>query len=251
MNLTRTLKINEAFKQARQQLLAERCDGHWEGQLSTSALSTATAISALSFYVASNAASPELSKEIQCLIDNGISWMMNQQNDDGGWGDTDLSFSNISTTMLAVAALKAASRSDEFEDSVRRAKSYIDEQGGLEGIRRRYGKDKTFAVPILANCAMAGIVPWKEVSALPFEAACVPQRFYNLMQLPVVSYAIPALVAIGQAKFANDPPRNPFQKIVRRAAISRSLKVLEKMQPSTGGFLEAAPLTSFVAMGQS
>ena len=125
----------------------------------------------------------------------------------------------------------------------------MESRGGVEGLRQRYGIDKTFAVPILANCAMAGVVSWREVSALPFEAAIVPQRFYNLMQLPVVSYAIPALVAIGQAKFVNDPPWDPVRKFIRRASIHRSLRVLQRMQPSTGGFLEAAPLTGFVCMG--
>ena len=96
---------------------------------------------------------------------------------------------------------------------------------------------------------MAGIVPWKEVSALPFEAACVPRRFYNLMQLPVVSYAIPALVAIGQAKFFCDPPWDPVRRTVRALSVKRSLGVLEQMLPASGGYLEAVPLTSFVSMG--
>ena len=95
---------------------------------------------------------------------------------------------------------------------------------------------------------MAGIVPWKEVARLPFEAACVPQRFYNLLQLPVVSYAIPALVAIGQAKFILDPPWNPLRKFLGKLCLKRSLAVLEKIQPASGGYLEATPLTSFVVM---
>ena len=182
-------------------------------------------------------------------IDQGLRWLKTQQNDDGGWGDTGRNYSNISTTMLVVAALHAAGRAEEFETQIQSAQTYIDARGGIEGLRKRYGKDKTFAVPILANCAMAGIVSWREVAALPFEAACVPQRFYNLMQLPVVSYAIPALVAIGQVKFAHDPPWNPISKLIRRGSIRRSLEVLKKMQPASGGFLEAVPLTSFVSMG--
>lgn len=150
--------------------------------------------------------------------------------------------------MLVIAAFHAAARTEEFDLQIQAGEKYIESQGGISGLRQRYGKDKTFAVPILANCAMAGIVPWKEVSALPFEAACVPQRFYNLMQMPVVSYAIPALVAIGQAKFILDPPWNPVRKLVRQASIKRSLKVLEKIQPASGGYLEAVPLTSFVSM---
>ena len=151
--------------------------------------------------------------------------------------------------MLVIAAVHATCRTEEFDSQIVAAEKYVQTQGGIEGLRKRYGKDKTFAVPILANCAMAGMVHWKEVSALPFEAACVPQRFYNLMQLPVVSYAIPALVAIGQVKFVHDPPWDPVRRLVRRSSIKRSLKVLEKMQPASGGYLEAVPLTSFVSMG--
>ena len=185
---------------------------------------------------------------MQALIDAAIAWIAAAQNEDGGWGDTDKNYSNISTTMLVEAAFAAARVTEQYAARIEKARGYIVANGGIDGLRKRYGADKTFAVPILANCAMAGIVPWKEVSALPFEAACVPQRFYNLMRLPVVSYAIPALVAIGQCKFINDPPWDPVRKLIRRSAIGRSLKVLDNMQPASGGYLEAIPLTSFVAM---
>ena len=222
-------------------------DGYWEGHLSSSALSTATAISAFSFYL-TDADADEIHDVLREQIAAGIAWLGDQQNEDGGWGDTRKNYSNISTTMLVVAALHAARRQADFPEAIARAEKYIAEQGGIEGLRKRYGKDKTFAVPILANCALAGIVPWREVSALPFEAACVPQRFYNWLQLPVVSYAIPALVAIGQAKFHFDPPWDPIRKTVRRLSIQPGLRVLEKMQPASGGYLEAIPLTSFVCM---
>ncbi|MFK7770207.1 MAG: prenyltransferase/squalene oxidase repeat-containing protein [Mariniblastus sp.] len=222
--------------------------GHWEGELSASALSTATAISALSFYISDSEGDPSQFPVIARQIKQGIRWLVAEQNKDGGWGDTAQNYSNISTTMLVVAALHAAGRAEEFSEQIELAEKYIEGCGGIDGLRKRYGKDKTFAVPILANCAMAGIVSWKEVSALPFEAACVPQKFYHLMQLPVVSYAIPALVAIGQAKFIADPPWDPVRKTIRRLSINRSLKVLERMQPASGGYLEAVPLTSFVSM---
>ena len=183
----------------RNQLLAAGNDeGHWIGRLSSSALSTATAISALAFYRPT--ASAVRQEQINDQISAGIAWLVTGQNEDGGWGDTPQSYSNISTTMLVIAALHAAEREKEFATEINAAQKYIETQGGIDGLRKRYGIDKTFAVPILANCAMAGIVPWKEVSALPFEAACIPQRYYHLAQLPVVSYAIPALVAIGDRK---------------------------------------------------
>ena len=240
---------DSAFQTTLKLLLDERTDdGHFVGELSSSALSTATAVSALSFYLKRKTLAADQRSAIEQKVAASIAWMLNQQNDDGGWGDTDKNYSNISTTMLVEAAFEAANLTSDHLPAIEEARQYITAQGGIEGLRGRYGKDKTFAVPILANCAMAGIVPWHEVSALPFEAACVPQRFYNLMQLPVVSYAIPALVAIGQCKFINDPPWDPVRKIIRSLAVGRSLNVLEKMQPASGGYLEAIPLTSFVAM---
>jgi len=100
----------------------------------------------------------------------------------------------------------------------------------------------------LANCALADMVPWRKVSALPFEMACLPQRWYHRLNLQVVSYAIPALVAIGQLRHYHAPSRNPLVRWIRAAAKKRSLAVLEEIQPASGGYLEATPLTSFVVM---
>ena len=77
--------------EVRDQLLSQRTeDGHWVGQLSASALSTATAISTFSFYLESE---PENSNAVDLgrmrnQIEGGIAWLMTQQNEDGGWGDT-------------------------------------------------------------------------------------------------------------------------------------------------------------------
>ncbi|MBL9090240.1 MAG: squalene--hopene cyclase [Planctomycetaceae bacterium] len=258
-------RLLAAYAKAREALLAERVpEGHWVGELSSSALSTATAVSALA--IAARHADPATRTQYEALIAAGLQWIFARQNPDGGWGDTDKSLSNISTTMLVRAAAHLAEqtastasrerkRPESFAsspalrcDSLKRAEEYIAAQGGIPGLRRRYGRDKTFAVPILTNCALAGLVPWREVSALPFEAACLPQSWYRFARLPVVSYAIPALVAIGQAKYFHDKPWNPIARGVRALSVNRSLNVLRKMQPASGGFLEATPLTSFVVM---
>ena len=239
--------LEDAFAELKRKLLGERGnDGHWTGELSASALSTATAISALSFLLDTDSSHhrDEISRQIEC----GLRWLVANQNQDGGWGDTEKNYSNISTTMLVMAAFHAAGKTVEYSDLIAAAKGFVECHGGVAGIRKRYGDDKTFAVPILANAAMAGLVEWKEVGVLPFEAACVPQRFYHWLRLPVVSYAIPALVAIGQAKFHFDPPINPVTRLIRKFSIERSLKVLGRMQPQSGGYLEAIPLTSFVCM---
>ncbi len=59
---------------------------------------------------------------------------------------------------------------------------------------------------------------------------------------------MPALIALGQAIHQHRPPWNPVTRIVRHFSRGRSLRVLTRIQPTSGGFLEAVPLTSFVAM---
>ena len=83
---------------------------------------------------------------------------------------------------------------------------------------------------------------------LPFELACFPQSWFRFLRLHVVSYALPALIAIGQAVHHHRPPRNPITRLVRAMSRKRSLRVLERIQPSSGGYLEATPLTSFVTL---
>ncbi len=163
------------------------------------------------------------------------------------FGDTNRSHSNIATSLLVQAAWKLANFKASASQ-VDRLQQYIASQNCWDGLKRRYGKDKTFVVPILTNCALAGIAQWNQVPALPFEAAWLPQSWYRLARMPVVSYAVPALVAIGQVKFHFQPPRNPLLRGLRRQAIEPTLRVLRSMQPESGGYLEAVPLTSFVLM---
>lgn len=241
--------VENAWRRARQALIAEQTlQGHWIGQLSTSALSTATAVSALALVRKQNT-STYLSRreEIDSAISVACHWLLRSQNADGGFGDTNLSHSNIATSLLVLAAWQLAQFHEPAHLAVSRGWKYCDRTGKWDALRRRYGIDKTFVAPILANCALAGIVPWDDVPTLPFEAAWLPQNWYRLARMPVVSYAIPALVAIGQAKFHHRPQTGPLGRL-RRAAIEPTLRVLNRMQPQSGGYLEAVPLTSFVLM---
>src|SRR5262249_47276957 len=147
-------RLERAYQTALAALLAERTpEGHWVGELSTSALSTATAISALA-----------LVRRHDDLIARGAAWLAAHQNPDDGWGDTVRSFSNISTTMLCRAAFHITGTADRHADGLRRADAYMNERYGTtpeqhaEAVRRRYGKDRTFSVPILMTSALAGLV---------------------------------------------------------------------------------------------
>jgi squalene-hopene/tetraprenyl-beta-curcumene cyclase len=234
-------------------------DGYWEGELSSSALSTATASIALESY---RLTYPQLSSQqanlLRDLVCSGRRWLADHQNADGGWGDTVKSLSNISTTLLCWGALNHSE--DEFEDCNRQAENWIEQYaGGLTpdvlapAIRKRYGKDQTFSVPILTALALTGrlgesVDAWKWVPQLPFELAAFPKRMFAAMRLPVVSYALPALIAIGLVKHRKQPSWNPAARMMRNAVVNRTLRVLNSIQPTTGGFLEATPLTSFVSM---
>ena len=243
---------------ARQALMEERTPaGHWEGRLSSSALSTATAVVALALFLRGR---PSESSGDADLVQRGIGWLLDHQNRDGGWGDTDRSASNISTTALGWAALAFAGRSGAVAAAEGRAEAWLINTGGgldpsrlAKAIVARYGRDRTFSVPILTMCALAGRMSsdpdaWRLIPQLPFELAVIPRRFFTVISLPVVSYALPALIAMGLVRHHHRPSGNPIARTIREASASRSLRVLDSLQPSTGGFLEATPLTSFVAM---
>lgn len=239
-------RLRSAYLTARAALVAERnSEGYWVGELSSSALATATAITALAVV--------DRDKH-RSLIEVGLRWLTEHQNPDGGWGDTVKSLSSISTTMLCRAAFHVTGRWPNSSQTFYRCEAWLKERYGdtseqlAEAVRQRYGKDRTFSVPILMMCALAGLVPWKEVPRLPFELACVPQSLYRFARMPVVSYALPALIAIGQVIHHHRSAWNPITRLLRGLGKRRSLRVLERIQPSSGGFLEATPLTSFVVM---
>lgn len=230
---------------------------HWDGHLASSALSTGTAVLAL------HLAAPAHPHEsvLRMAAGEGAAWLAEHQNRDGGWGDTVRSCSNVSTTAIVWAALAAAGGDARTAGAVAAAGRWLERAAGgsspaalRSAILRRYGADRTFSVPILTVLALAGKLgaapreAWRGVPQLPFELAALPHRWFHRLQLPVVSYALPALIAIGQVRHAHAPSRNPAARAVRRAVRERTHRLLGEMQPQSGGYLEATPLTSFVVM---
>ena len=234
--------------------------GHWEGELSSSALSTATAMVALTLVG---------HREHEARIALGARWLIENQNADGGWGDTTISKTNLSTTLLCWSSLTLVGThcrasqdiGPSLSTSLPRAESWIiSHVGSLEpdaiakAVVARYGKDKTFSVPILMTCAIGGRLgcekkAWRRVLPLPFELAALPREWFGAVGLPVVSYALPALIAIGYARFYHARPAwwNPLGWL-RGLLWPRISPMLKALQPRTGGYLEATPLTSFVTM---
>jgi len=255
--------LDRARLSAVERLLALRTPaGHWVGRLSSSALSTATAINALRLVDAAAHAA---------RLRRGAGWLVATQLADGSWGDTTASRGNVSTTLLCWAALAAVA--DEpacggiaggipgAAAAVSRAAAWIGgKAGGLDAgsIARAlagiYGRDRTFAVPILTHAVLCGRFgdprrpeAWREVPQLPFELAALPQSWFRLVDMQVVSYALPALIAIGQVRHALGP-RGGIVQPLRGVARGPTLRTLAAIQPANGGYLEATPLTSFVTM---
>jgi len=232
---------------------------HWEGLLASSALSTGTAVLALE--VALTNGHQGAATSASC-VSSGASWLARNQNADGGWGDTDRSRSNISTTAIVWASLsKTASRLPSIAPVLDRAEAWLRAAAGdvtpdalRSAILRRYGKDQTFSVPILTVLALTGKLgnevetAWRSIPQLPFELAALPHAWFQHLKLPVVSYALPALIAIGQVRHSFAPSRNPVARLLRDRVRDRTHRVLREMQPESGGYLEATPLTSFVTM---
>lgn len=245
----------ETLSSAREKLLSMRAGGGWwEGRLSPSALSTAAAVTALAV------AGGEDHPGAPGLVDRGLAWLADHVNADGGWGDTPQSQSTLPATLLVWSALAASEAEARFPRAGAGARDWLVRRiGGLDpdhiaaAVIDTYGADRTFAVPILTMCAISGRLgpddaAWRRVPSLPFELAALPHWSFRLLGLPVVSYALPALIAIGQARHHHRATRNPLARAARILTRRHTLRKLRAIQPAGGGFLEAAPLTAFVAM---
>ena len=221
-------------------LKASRKPGQmWRGNLSSSAISTSVSIFALHKIDA---------ERYNDHIERGKEWLLHTMQSDGSWGDSVESPSNMTATLLTYTSLYALGAAPkQTEEYLKKRFGGIDDEHLVRGVLDYYGKDLTFSVPILVMCALAGIVKdWNRIPPFPVELTILPQRFFRFLQLPVVSYAIPALIAVGIVRFHRG--RQTIFSPLREAFVPKCMRVLTSLQPEDGGFLEAAPLTAFVSM---
>jgi squalene-hopene/tetraprenyl-beta-curcumene cyclase len=241
-------------------LLAQFKPGRpWTGHLSGSAIATAVAVFALSRVDA---------RTYQPVIQRGLDWLAASRNPEGGWGDSPESPSNLTATLLTWFAATGCPVPDDADPDVARRRadllsgceSWLSQHLGdltpealAAGVIARYGGDRTFAAPILTMAALAGCLgpveaAWKKVPQLPFELAALPHAWFGVLNLTVVSYALPALIAVGLVRHHHHPSRCHPLRALRDRLKERLLRIALRMQPSNGGYEEATPLTAFVTM---
>lgn len=224
-------------------------DGFWSGRLSSSALSTATAIVALKI---------NCNKADDPLVQSGYIWLCSNINSDGGFGDTPGSESNVSTSLLCYAAVFYCQKDDEGRPTLREIERFLSTRNislnSLDitsSILKFYGNDYTFSVPILSMltvCKVLSDEAFKRIPKLPFELSLLPASLYRFFNLQVVSYAVPALIGVGIFLNSNNLSKYSISRLYRNRAVNPAIKKLTEIMPESGGFLEAIPLTAFVIM---
>ena len=138
------------------------------------------------------------------------------------------------------------------EQWLRQRAGGLDSKHLSQAITQRYGKDKTFSVPILTMCAIAGRFgegrkAWEHhgpsLRTGGASSAMVCRSASSSRQLRTAS--------LDRHWTSQAPPRsfkNPHNPRFEESVCSITLRRLSSIQPSSGGFLEATPLTSFVVM---
>jgi squalene-hopene/tetraprenyl-beta-curcumene cyclase len=182
------------------------------------------------------------------------SWLSEHQNADGGWGDTTLSKSNLSTTLLCWSALhigvgRARAVSDEW---IIAHVGSLEPQSHRQGRHHplRQGQDLLRAHPhALHACAArwektAGVTSSRCPSSSPLcrapgsaPSACP----WSVTPCPRSSPSAHAFHHAAPAWW------NPLRWL-RALTWPRIRPMLQTLQPASGGYLEATPLTSFVTM---
>lgn len=269
-------RLRLAHDTVRKELLAERAhDGRWSGHLVSSPVATAAAISALvvarrrvefgccGMPSSSGDSSPAVfttgdESALDAMVDgplselvvDGLHWLARVQNADGGWGDREAAESNLSATALVLAAFRLTGVPAKYVDLMVRADAFVGKQGGLNMLRQPRDGDRTWAAPVLANCALAEMLPWRKVPTVALERYCkLPWGRWLYSATPdKTGGAIAVQLACGGAKLHQAPPRNPLVRILRRSCLDKSLTILERLQSDDGGYLSSPVSTAFVVM---
>lgn len=211
---------------------AQRDDHSWAGVLSSSALATAMSVVALHLSDAETHAA---------LVSSGRRWLIQTQNDDGGWGDAMTDASNINATSLALGALTYTGREDDdsaVRETLRRGEERLTAFGGWEAV----GDPNrcTLSGPCRTVAALAGILEWDAIKRLRPEVIYLPAPVRRTISTTYPAYlSIAMLHASRAAHPLNSLPTYPD-------ACRRAMEWLARAQGPNGSFEESAFLSSVI-----
>src|SRR5450759_1588470 len=114
--------LEKKLSELTSQLIREQnSDGFWTGRLASSALSTAVALVVLKL---------DKDENNDQRIVSGLQWLHDNVNEDGGFGDTPESASNVSSSLLCYAALSYCQiKGKDNKPVLKGIENYLADQG--------------------------------------------------------------------------------------------------------------------------
>ncbi|MFC9806966.1 prenyltransferase/squalene oxidase repeat-containing protein [Streptomyces griseoaurantiacus] len=194
----------------------------------TSVLATVGAVSAL------HCADPVRSAD---LVGKGVEWLCRTQAADGGWSTIPHMPTEAGPTAVAAATLQHLAP-ERAAETIRAARSWLEDFGGLEAIPHR-----EMAAVCRRFYARAGWLDPEDLPRLPLELAAFPRLFRELLDFraPLVAAA-----ALAQARTR---AQGPVRRLLNRAGRPSALRLIRQIyehEGMTGEFSEdpwAAGLT--------
>jgi len=251
-------RLRAAYETARCDLLAESAtQGRWLGELQSSAYATAAAISALAQIErqATHELEPQRERLMSERIMAGVRWLARRQNPDGGWSDQDHRPSELSTTLLVRAAFGMTCVPADCPGLLERADAWIAKAGGATALARCPAQEKTLSAAVLTHCAIAGLIPWRKVPALPFARSTFPSAARRMFPLSVPGDYEPLVIAVGLARWHHAKPIRPLPRWVGGALFEESLQRLsglcsQPLSATCGVAMTGFIVTSLASMGR-
>jgi squalene-hopene/tetraprenyl-beta-curcumene cyclase len=165
------VELLDAVARGRDGLLRrQRTDGHWVGELQGDSILESEYILLMAF----------LGREKDDRVGQAANYLLEVQNEEGGWGNYPGGPAEISTTVKAYFALKIAGHSPDC-DYLKRAAAVVHRLGGAEACN-------SFTKFYLA---LLGQIPFASCAAVPPEIVLLPRWFYfNIYALSAWSRTI-------------------------------------------------------------
>ncbi|MCA9240750.1 MAG: hypothetical protein KDA37_11145 [Planctomycetales bacterium] len=179
------------------------------------------------------------------LLLASLHWIADRQNADGGWSRQSGGPSDLTTSLLVLSAFRMTCVPAADAECEPRLEQYVKKQGGIAAFRRQ-PIERGKQLGILAACAAAGLLSWKQLPVIRFERAAAPDLLKRLLQQPQFDQNDPVLLAYGLARFHRAMPVNPAVNWLRKASIDRALRLIRERQSPDGAFQQSVLATSSI-----